>query len=214
MRDRTTSSVAAVPTFRITSASAGLMSSHSSSSFMRGSMQVRIAIFGAGLFASEGSWCLAVLGFTEIACSIKLIFILLSRVVNNNASCYVVCANPTAVCCQSSRDNQALVVKLTYSLSQRLLITTIRRRYRPVLSSLPQWLGGKNSAFYQGTSSAGMRFPHRHAASFSGRETVPLGLGGFRNRPLVDSFSNSGFKHEVQSGFPFEVRNDIQQGST
>jgi hypothetical protein len=44
-----------VPTFRITSASAGLMSSHSSSWFRRGSIHVRIATLGAGLFASEGS---------------------------------------------------------------------------------------------------------------------------------------------------------------
>src|SRR5271154_2193783 len=80
MRDRTTSTVAAVPTFRITSASAGLISSHSSSSFRRGSIQVRIATFGAGLFASEGSWCIAVLRFTAIARSIMLIWILLNRV--------------------------------------------------------------------------------------------------------------------------------------
>jgi len=33
----------------------GLMSSHLSKSFRRGSIQVRIATFGAGLFASEGS---------------------------------------------------------------------------------------------------------------------------------------------------------------
>src|SRR6516164_2866299 len=80
MRDRTTSSVAAVPTFRITSASAGLMSSHSSSSFSRGSIQVRMATFGAGLFASEGSWFFAFLRFAAIARSIRLTWILLSRV--------------------------------------------------------------------------------------------------------------------------------------
>src|SRR5580698_49504 len=80
MRDRTTSTVAAVPTFRITSASAGLISSHSSSWFTRGSIQVRIAIFGAGLFASEGSWCSALLRFAVIARSIKLMSILLIRV--------------------------------------------------------------------------------------------------------------------------------------
>src|SRR5665213_4508661 len=98
MRDRTTSAVAAVATLRrcdvatlrrcdvaavatlrITSASAGLMSSHLSRSFMRGSMQVRIATFGAGLFASEGSWCSAVLRFAAIALSIKLIWNLLNR---------------------------------------------------------------------------------------------------------------------------------------
>src|SRR5580704_4574982 len=78
MRDRTTSSVAAVPTLLITSASAGLMSSHLSKSFSRGSIQVRIAILGAGLFASEASWCCAVLRLAAIACSIMLIWILLN----------------------------------------------------------------------------------------------------------------------------------------
>src|SRR6516165_3104953 len=80
MRDRTTSSVAAVPTLRITSAWAGLMSSHSSSSFRRGSIQVRMATFGAGLFASEGSWFFAFLRFAAIAPSIRLMWILLNRV--------------------------------------------------------------------------------------------------------------------------------------
>src|ERR1700691_4777089 len=80
MRDRTTSDVAAVPTFRITSASAGLMSSHLSKSFRRGSIQVRIASLGAGLFASEGSWCPIFLRLSAIACSIMLIWILLNSV--------------------------------------------------------------------------------------------------------------------------------------
>src|ERR1700679_4222021 len=78
MSDRTTSSVAAVPTFLITSASADLMSSHLSESFRRGSIQVRIAILGAGLFASEASWCCAVLRLAAIACSIMLIWSLLN----------------------------------------------------------------------------------------------------------------------------------------
>src|SRR5271156_1754457 len=100
MRDRTTSDVAAVPTFRITSASAGLMSCHSRRWFRRGSMQVRIATFGAGLFASEGSWCSADLRFAAIARSIKLIWILLNRVASpglgcDNASYDVVYADPT-----------------------------------------------------------------------------------------------------------------------
>src|SRR5580704_5211790 len=102
MRDRTASTVAAVPTFRITSASAGLMSSHSSSSFRRGSIQVRIATFGAGLFASEGSWWTAFLRFAAIARSIKLIWILLNRVAVRDAVCDnawfdVVYADPTPV---------------------------------------------------------------------------------------------------------------------
>src|SRR5271167_4951989 len=87
MRDRTTSIVAAVPTFRITSASAGLMSNHSSSWFRRGSIHVRMAIFGAGLFASEGSWCSALLRFAVIACSIKLISILLNRAATPGLVC-------------------------------------------------------------------------------------------------------------------------------
>jgi len=62
------------------------MSSHSRSSFRRGSIQVGIAIFGAGLFASEGSWCCAVLRLAAIAWSNKLISILLGQRVTDLVS--------------------------------------------------------------------------------------------------------------------------------
>src|SRR5579863_7850783 len=79
MRERTTSSVAAVPTFRITSASAGLMPNHCSISFSRGSIHVRMAIFGAGFRANVGSCRSALLRFAATARSIKLICRLLDH---------------------------------------------------------------------------------------------------------------------------------------